>query len=126
MKEIISTDKAPSAIGPYSQAVKAGGFLFISGQIPVVPATGEIAEGCAGCQARQCLENMRNVLAEAGLTMDDVVKVTVFITDMEDFAMVNKNYREFFTRDCPARSCVEVRRLPKDVKVEMEAIAVCK
>jgi 2-iminobutanoate/2-iminopropanoate deaminase len=124
MKGIIHTAKAPAAIGPYSQAVRAGGFLFVSGQIPVDPSTGDIADGIEA-QAEQSLENLKQILAAASITLDDVVKTTVFITNMKDFAAVNKVYAEYFTDYFPARSCVEVAKLPKDVKVEIEAIAVC-
>lgn len=124
MKGIIHTTKAPAAIGPYSQAVRAGGFLFVSGQIPVDPSTGDVADGIE-TQARQSLENLKQILAAASITLDDVVKTTVFITDMKDFVAVNKVYAEYFTDHFPARSCVEVAKLPKDVKVEIEAIAVC-
>lgn len=123
MKQTVHTDKAPAAIGPYSQAVKAGELLFISGQIPVDPATGAIPEGIAA-QAAQSLTNIKNILAEAGLDMDDVVKTTVFLKDMGDFAAMNEVYARFFEGTvCPARSAVEVARLPKDVLVEIETIA---
>ncbi len=125
-KEIVSTSNAPAAIGPYSQAVKAGGFLFLSGQIPLDPATMTVAPGCVSCQAEQALKNMSAVLASQGLTTDDVVKTTVFIKDMNDFAAVNEVYAKYFPKDAPARSCVEVARLPKDVLVEVEAIAALK
>ena len=122
MKKVISTDKAHAAIGPYSQAIEANGFVFASGQIPVNPATGEIPEGIEA-QARQSLENVVNLLAAAGVKPEDVVKTTVFIKDMNDFAKVNAVYAEYFKTDCPARAGVEVARLPKDVLVEIEAIA---
>ena len=125
MKKTISTDKAPAAIGPYSQAIEANGMVYTSGIIPVVPATGEIPEGCAP-QARQVLTNLRALLEEAGCSMEDVVKTTVFIKEMNDFGAINEVYAEFFTGDYPARSCVEVARLPKDVMIEMEAIALKK
>ncbi len=121
-KKIISTDKAPSAIGPYSQAVEANGFVFASGQIPIDPATGNIPEGIEA-QAKQALTNVRNLVEAAGLTLDSVVKTSVFIKDMNDFAKVNEIYATFFATDCPARSCVEVARLPKDVLIEVEVIA---
>ena len=123
MKKVISTDKAPAAIGPYSQAIEANGFVFASGQIPVNPATGEIPEGIEA-QAKQSMENVVNLLAAAGAKPEDVVKTTVFIKDMNDFGKINDIYKEFFTSDFPARSCVEVARLPKDVLIEIEAIAV--
>ena len=123
MKQAIHTDKAPAAIGPYSQAVKVGNLLFISGQIPVDPATGAIAEGITA-QATQSLTNIKNILAEAGLDMSAVVKTTVFIKNMDDFAAMNEVYAKFFEGTTyPARSAVEVARLPKDVLVEIETIA---
>ena len=126
MKQVISTNQAPGAIGPYSQAIKANGFLFVSGQLPVVPATGQFAEGGVSGQTRQSLENVKAILAAAGCTLDDVVKTTVFIKDMNDFGTVNTAYAEYFTHDCPARACFEVARLPKDALVEIEVIAACK
>lgn len=121
-KKIISTDKAPAAIGPYSQAVEAGGFIYASGQIPIDPATGNIPEGIEA-QAKQALTNVKNLIEAAGLTLDDVVKTSVFIKDMGDFAKINEIYATFFTKDYPARSCVEVARLPKDVLIEVEVVA---
>ena len=126
MKQVINTNQAPGAIGPYSQAIKANGFLFVSGQLPVVPATGQFAEGGVSGQTRQSLENVKAILAAAGCTLDDVVKTTVFIKDMNDFGVVNTAYAEYFTQDCPARACFEVARLPKDALVEIEVIAACK
>ena len=126
MKQVINTNQAPGAIGPYSQAIKANGFLFVSGQLPVVPATGQFAEGGVSGQTRQSLENVKAILAAAGCTLDDVVKTTVFIKDMNDFGTVNTVYAEYFKQDCPARACIEVARLPKDALVEIEVIAVCK
>ena len=126
MKQGINTKEAPGAIGPYSQAIKANGFLFVSGQLPVVPATGQFAEGGVSGQTRQSLENVKAILAAAGCTLADVVKTTVFIKDMNDFGAVNTAYAEYFTQDCPARACFEVARLPKDALVEIEVIAVCK
>ena len=123
MKEIISTDKAPAAIGPYSQAVKVGNLLFTSGQIPIDPATNTLVEGGIGVQARRVMENVKAILTASGADMDAVVKTVVFIKDMNDFAKVNEIYAEYFTGNYPARSCVEVARLPKDVLIEMEAIA---
>ncbi|VBB05207.1 endoribonuclease l-psp [Lucifera butyrica] len=125
MKQVINTAKAPQAIGPYSQAIQANGLLFVSGQLPVVPATGEFAAGGIAAQTRQSLENVKAILRQAGATLDDVVKTTVFIKDMNDFAAVNNVYAEYFSREFPARSCVEVARLPKDALVEIEVIAVC-
>ena len=121
-KKIIATDKAPAAIGPYSQAIEAGGFVFASGQIPVDPATGNIPDGIEA-QAKQALINVRNLMEASGLSMDNIVKTSVFIKDMNDFAKVNEVYATFFESDFPARSCVEVARLPKDVLIEVEVIA---
>lgn len=125
MKTIVNTDKAPAAIGPYSQAIKAGGLLFISGQLPVNPADGTIPAKVED-QAKQSLENVAAILQAAGLSTEDVVKTTVFIKDMNDFVAINAVYAQYFTKDFPARACVEVARLPKDALVEVEAIALCK
>ncbi|MFA6689057.1 MAG: RidA family protein [Sphaerochaetaceae bacterium] len=124
-KKQIATNAAPAAIGPYSQAVSAGGFVFASGQIPVDPATGVVVEGSAAEQARQVFENIKAVLLAAGSSLSQVVKATVFLKDMNDFATVNDVYATYF-EECilPARSAVQVARLPKDVKVEIEVIAV--
>ncbi len=122
MKNIISTDKAPAAIGPYSQAVEVNGMVYTSGVIPVVPESGAIPDGSAA-QARQALENLSNLLTAAGSGMDKVVKTTVFIKEMNDFGAINEVYQEFFDGAYPARSCVEVARLPKDVMIEIEAVA---
>ena len=124
MKQIIQTNNAPQAIGPYSQAVMANGTLYISGQIPVVPATGAIVSDKIEEQTRQVMENVKAVVEAAGLTLDNVVKTSVFIKNMDDFAIINGIYGEYFKENCPARACVEVARLPKDVLIEMEAIAV--
>lgn len=123
MKKIISTDKAPAAIGPYSQAIEANGMVFTSGVIPVVPATGEIPEGIEA-QAKQAIGNLCALLEEAGVAVENVIKTTVFIKDMNDFGKINEIYSQFFTKECPARSCVEVARLPKDVLIEIEAIGL--
>jgi 2-iminobutanoate/2-iminopropanoate deaminase len=123
MKEIISTSNAPSAIGPYSQAVKAGNLLFISGQVPLDPATGEVVEGDITVQTRRVLDNVKAILTQAGADFSNVVKTTVFLKDMNDFAAMNAVYAEFFQEPYPARSAVQVARLPKDVLVEIEAIA---
>lgn len=123
MKKVIQTEKAPAAIGPYSQAIEVNGMVFTSGQIPVNPATGEIPEGIEA-QAAQVMENVKNLLEAAGTSMENVVKTTVFIKEMDDFGKVNAIYAEYFKGSCPARSCVEVARLPKDVLMEMEAIAL--
>lgn len=124
MKKVISTDKAPAAIGPYSQAIEVGGMVYTSGVIPVDPQTGEIPEGSAA-QAKQALTNLSNLLQAAGTSMEQVVKTTVFIKEMNDFGAINEVYQTFFEGDYPSRSCVEVARLPKDVMLEIEAIA-CK
>ncbi len=123
MKEIVSTDKAPAAIGPYSQAVKIGNLLFTSGMIPIDPATNTLVEGGIEVQAERALENVKALLEASGTSMDKVIKTVVFIKNMDDFAKVNEIYAKYFTENFPARSCVEVARLPKDVLIEMEAIA---
>ena len=122
--QVIHTENAPKAIGPYSQAVKAGNMLFVSGQVPFVPETMEIVEGDVKAQTAQSLKNVQAILAEAGLDFSHLVKSTVFIKDMNEFAQINEVYAEFFGENKPARACVEVARLPKDVKVEIEVIAV--
>lgn len=120
----ISTKKAPGAIGPYSQGIKGNGLAFVSGQLPVDPATGKFpAEDIAG-QTKQSLENVKAVLEEAGSSLDKVVKTTVFIQHMDDFAAMNEVYAKYFTGACPARSCVEVAKLPKGALLEIEAIAL--
>ena len=123
MKKVIATTNAPGAIGPYSQAIDMGSMVFISGQIPVNPATGEIPEGIKA-QAAQSLANVKAILAEAGLTVDNVVKTTVFLADMSMFADMNEVYAQTFTAPYPARSAVAVKELPKQVLVEIEVIAV--
>lgn len=120
MKEIKTTN-APAAIGPYSQAIITGNMLYTSGQIPVNPETGAIAEGVEA-QANQVFTNLRNLIAAAGSSIDNTVKTTVFIKNMDDFAKINEIYATYFTEPFPARSCVEVARLPKDVLLEVEAI----
>lgn len=120
-----STDKAPAAIGPYSQAISANGFLFASGQIPLVPATGEVAGSTIDEQAQQVCLNIKAVLEANGLTFEDVIKTTCFLADMGDFAAFNGVYGKYFTGK-PARSCVAVKALPKNVLCEVEIIAVCK
>jgi 2-iminobutanoate/2-iminopropanoate deaminase len=122
--DIISTDRAPQALGPYSQAIRANGFIFCSGQIPIDPAADAVTATTAADQARQAITNLRHVLEAAGSGLDKVVKTTVFISDMNDFATVNAVYAELFGDTKPARSCVQAARLPKDVKIEIEAIAV--
>ena len=123
MIETVSTENAPKALGPYSQALKAGGFVWCSGQIPINPATGAIEAVTIEDQTRQVIENLSNVLSAAGSSLASVVKTTVFIRDMNDFAALNGVYAEMFGETKPARSCVEVARLPKDVKIEIEAVA---
>lgn len=123
MKKAISTDKAPAAIGPYSQAIEVNGMVYTSGVIPVDPATGVIPEGAAA-QAEQAIGNLAALLKEAGTSAENVVKTTVFIKNMDDFGTVNEIYAKYFTGIFPARSCVEVARLPKDVLIEIEAIAL--
>lgn len=127
MTKIIHTEKAPKAIGPYVQAVDLGNMIFTSGQIPVNPTTGEIPSEITQ-QARQSLENIKAIIEQAGLTVADIVKTTVFVKDLNDFANINAEYEAFFRENnhptFPARSCVEVARLPKDVGIEIEAIAV--
>lgn len=123
MKHVIHSDKAPAAIGPYSQAIRKGPGLFISGQLGVNPATGELVSNDVKEQTRQALKNMQAILAEAGAKIEDVVKTTVFITSMNDFAAVNEAYAEVFNNEPPARSCFAVAALPKNGKVEIEAIA---
>ena len=125
MKKIIATTNAPSAIGPYSQAVDCGAFLITSGQVPIDPATGQFVPGGTAEQTRQSLTNVKAILEAAGLTMDHVVKTTVFLQDMGDFAAMNAVYAEFFTEgNYPARSAVEVAKLPKGALVEIEAICL--
>ena len=125
MKKIIATTNAPAAIGPYSQAIDCGTFMVTSGQVPIDPATGELVPGGVTEQARQSLRNIKAILAQAGLTMDHVVKTTVFLKNMSDFAAMNAVYAEFFTEgQYPARSAVEVAALPKGALVEIETICV--
>ena len=123
-KEVIYTEKAPAAIGPYSQAIKLGNMVYTSGMIPVVPETGEVALGDAAAQTEQVLKNLNEVLITAGTKFDNVIKTTVFIKNMGDFGAINEVYKKYFTANFPSRSCVEVARLPKDVLVEIECIAV--
>ena len=123
MKKVISTAEAPQAIGPYSQAIEAGGFVFVSGQIPLIPATGELVEGSVEVQTARVLENLKAILEAAGSSMEDVVKTTVYITNMDDFAKVNGIYGRYFEANPPARVCVEVSKLPKGALVEIDVIA---
>lgn len=125
MKTIIQTSSAPAAIGPYSQAVEMSGLVFVSGQIPLDPETGEIVSASVEEQAHRAILNMIGVLDAAGATIDDVMKTTIFIKDMNDFPIINSVYSRYFLHNHPARACVEVSRLPKDSLVEIEAIA-CK
>ena len=123
IKNVISTKNAPGAIGPYSQAIQMGQSVFVSGQLPVNPQTGEIPEDIKG-QTKQSLNNVKEILKEAGASLEDVVKVTVFLKDLANFSKVNETYGEFFTENYPARCCVEISRLPKDAGVEIEVMAV--
>ena len=123
MNKIIHTEKAPAAIGPYSQAVQAGNLLFVSGQIPVDPATGNFAGDDITTQAHQSLTNVKNILEAAGYTLADVVKTTVLLDDMANFAAVNAVYSQYFTENCPARACFAAKALPKGALVEIEAVA---
>ncbi|KAB3533111.1 RidA family protein [Alkaliphilus serpentinus] len=124
MNKPINTSKAPAAIGPYSQAIEAGNMIFVSGQIPFVPETMTLVSEDVQDQTKQSLENLKAILEEAGYTLNDVVKTTVFIKDMNEFGLINEVYAKYFTDNKPARACVEVARLPKDVKVEIDAVAV--
>jgi len=126
MKKEVKTDQAPQAIGPYSQGIIANGFVFCSGQIPIVPQSGQLNTGGIEDQTRQVLKNVAAVLEAAGTSLDNVVKATVFLQDMNDFAAMNKVYAEFFKPPFPARAAVQVVRLPRDVKVEIEVTAVLK
>jgi 2-iminobutanoate/2-iminopropanoate deaminase len=121
-KQIISSPQAPNAIGPYSHAVKAGGFLFVSGQVGVDPATGEFAAPDTAGQTEQCLKNLTAILAEAGAGLGQVVKATVFLADLDDFQAMNQVYARFFPADPPARACVQVARLPREARVEIELV----
>ena len=122
MPQEVSTKAAPAAIGPYSQAIRAGEFLFVSGQIPMDPATGMLVEGDVRAQARRVLENLKAIVDEAGGTFDRVVKTTVYLVDMNDFPALNEEYAKFFGTPAPARATVQVGRLPKDVRVEIDAV----
>jgi len=123
-KKVIQTEKAPKAIGPYSQAIQAGPFVFLSGQIPINPGTGELIGGDIRQQARQVLENLKQILESQGLAMQDVVKTTIFLKDMEHFHQVNEIYATYFPTSPPARSTIEIARLPRNVDIEIEAIAL--
>lgn len=124
MKQILNTTNAPAAIGPYSQGTCAGGMVFVSGQLPIDPATGALETGSIGDQTRRSMENIIAILAQAGCTLENVVKTTIFLRDLNDFAAVNEAYAAYFPANPPARACVQVARLPKDANVEIEAIAV--
>jgi 2-iminobutanoate/2-iminopropanoate deaminase len=124
VKQIIATDRAPRAIGPYSQAVRAGNMLFASGQIPIDPATGEFVAGGIAEQTEQVMRNLSQVFAAAGASLNQVVKTTVFLADMNDFTAMNEVYGRYFAENPPARATVQAGRLPRDAKVEIEAIAV--
>lgn len=123
MKKIIKTTDAPQAIGPYSQAVEAGGFVFVSGQIPIDPGTGNLVQGDIREQTRRVMENAKAILAASGCVMTNVVKATIFLKSMNDFAVVNEVYGSYFSSDPPARATVEVSRLPKDAGIEMDFVA---
>lgn len=124
MKKVINTNNAPAPIGPYSQAVAAGGFLFVSGQIPSNPATGEIVSGDIKAEAKQVMENIKAILTEAGLSFSNIVKTSIFLTDMGNFAQVNEVYGTYFSDQFPARETVQVASLPKNVNVEISVIAI--
>lgn len=124
MADVISTDKAPGAIGPYSQAIRAGGMIFCSGQIPIDPATGEFISADVAEQTEQVLKNLSEVLSAAGSSLGDVVKTTVFLADMGDFAAMNEVYGRYFSENKPARATVQAARLPRDARVEIECIAM--
>jgi len=124
MRDVVITEHAPQAIGPYSQAIKAGGFVFVSGQIPIDPATGLIVQAEVAAQTDRVLQNLKSILTAAGTSLDNVVKTTVFLKSMGDFAAMNEVYARFWKKAPPARSTVEVSRLPKDVLVEIDVIAL--
>lgn len=123
MKEVISTPDAPAAVGPYSQAIKAGGFIYVSGQIPLVPQTGTLVSDDVADQTAQSIRNIETILKAAGASLKDVIKTTVFITNMADFGKINTEYAKYFTEKAPARACVEVSKLPKGAQLEIEAVA---
>ena len=124
MKEIIATEKGPKAIGPYSQAVKANGFIFTAGQVPFDPATGQLIEGDIARQTARVLENLKAIVEAAGSSLDRAVKATVYLKDMNDFAAMNEVYARYFPKEPPARSTVEAARLPRDVRVEIDLIVL--
>jgi 2-iminobutanoate/2-iminopropanoate deaminase len=123
VRQAVSTEAAPSAIGPYSQAIRAGSLLFVSGQVPIDPATGAIVDGDIAAQTRRVLQNVGAILEAAGVSFDHVVRTTVFLTDMNDFAAMNEVYATCFTSPAPARATVQVSRLPKDARIEIDVIA---
>lgn len=123
MKQVIHSQQAPAAIGPYSQAIRVGHFVFVSGQLPIEPQTGELMSGSIAEQTDRVLQNIRVILTAGGASLDDVVKTTIFLADMNDFAEVNEVYGRFFPSNAPARSTVQVARLPKNARVEIEAVA---
>lgn len=122
-KKILNTENAPAAIGPYNQAVQAGSTLYVSGQIPLIPETMELVQGGVAAETHQVLKNVQAILTNAGYTFDDVVKASIFIADMGDFATINEVYAQYFTENQPARECVAVKTLPKNVNVEISVIA---
>lgn len=124
VKEVITSKAAPKAVGPYSQAIKAGDFLFLSGQLPLDPQTGNIIGDDIETQTRQSIENIRSILSSIGASLSDVIKTTVFLKDIGHFPQMNQIYQEYFNTDAPARSCCEVSRLPKDALIEIESIAI--
>jgi 2-iminobutanoate/2-iminopropanoate deaminase len=124
LKEVIATDRGPKAIGPYSQAIRAGGFLFVSGQIPLDPATQQLVPGDIQAQTERVLENLKGIVEAAGSSLDRVVRATVFLADMNEFAAMNEVYGRYFQKQPPARSTVQVSRLPRDVRVEIDVIAL--
>ncbi|HOJ92258.1 MAG TPA: RidA family protein [Dictyoglomaceae bacterium] len=124
MKEIVSTSKAPSAIGPYSQGVKVGNMLFISGQIPLDPVTGNIVEGDIKEQTKRVLENLKGIIESVGANLSNVVKTTVFMVDLSEFSQMNDIYKEYFAENSPARTTVQVSGLPRSAKIEIEAIVI--
>ena len=123
MRTAVATERAPRAIGPYSQAVKAGDFLFLSGQIPLDPETGQVVTGDISAQTRRVMDNLQAVLAAAGISLDAVVRTTIYLADLGDFATVNEVYGSYFASPAPARSTVQVARLPRDARIEVDAIA---
>ena len=123
MRQAVSTPSAPAAIGPYSQAIRAGSLLFVSGQIPIDPATGNMVDGDVGAQTHRVLQNIREILTAAGATLDEVVRTTVYLADMNDFGAMNAVYGTYFSSPAPARATVQAARLPKDARVEIDVIA---